>query len=934
MASVIKSLIIALEHRYVIERELGHGAMAMVYLAEDRKHHRRVAVKVLRPELAAALGPERFLREIEILAGLQHPHILPLHDSGEADGWLYYVTPYVDGESLRGRLEREHQLQIHDAVRIAREVADALNYAHAHGVVHRDVKPENILLGSGHAIVADFGIARAINAAGGDTLTATGIALGTPAYLSPEQATGSDDVDGRSDIYALGCVLYEMLAGAPPFVGRTAERIMQQHLTAEPPPVTTVRPAVPAQLAQVVQRALAKAPADRYATGSDVVLALESGRQSLSSRPRSGRLAVVVAAIGVLAIAAFAWRPVSALLEHRSAAAAVPRREWVLIADFDGPDDDPTLPLAVRELVGAVIDQSNLFASVPRDHFGEARRLAQLPDTARLTAERARHLAYRSAVRVVVEGRVDRVVRGNYGLVLRALNVKDGTPVASASGAATDETIMRVVERLARELRGQLGERRGALDAAPPVAAVITPSFEAYRKFIEANERGRRGNFAERRALLREALALDPDFAAAWLALGTNYLSELGLRDSALPALAEARRRPERLTPRDRIVLEIELAPDSVDILLFEELLRSRPGDPSAYNGRAMTLMSLGRYDEGLEDFRRAVEPSPLGPPQIYLGNYGAYLAYNGRLPEAREIARRLTGPIRRRIDIGIALAAEDWAAAERLGAELEHDAVQPAAHRLRGTLAVASAEAARGRVSAARAALRRAQTEARVQGLVTAQPWLAELVLAVAAGGLAGRAPPDLGSDTANALAPLLRGTWAALAGDTSNARRQQRAVRERVAKPAPLSRDPSFAPTQLEGAIAAAAGDRRKVTDLLAPAAWSGRPASLDGELNLRRWLVAQAYDSLKRPDSAAAYFGLLVEPVRTDWGDQLFRGDAVFARRRLALALDRAGRHEEARRHWQVFAETFTEPDPELRPLLVEARRKLAPDNVARR
>ncbi|MDH3571239.1 MAG: serine/threonine protein kinase, partial [Gemmatimonadota bacterium] len=235
MTDLLERLRTALADRYTIERELGKGGMATVYLAEDVKHHRPVALKVLRPELAAALGPERFLREIEIAANLHHPHILPLYDSGEAEGFLYYVMPYVEGESLRDRLEREKQLAIDDALQVAREVADALSYAHAHGVIHRDIKPENILLESGHAVVADFGIARAVDAAGGARLTETGIAIGTPAYMSPEQAGGEKDLDGRSDLYSLGCVLYEMLAGQPPFTGPTVESLVHQHLSAEPP---------------------------------------------------------------------------------------------------------------------------------------------------------------------------------------------------------------------------------------------------------------------------------------------------------------------------------------------------------------------------------------------------------------------------------------------------------------------------------------------------------------------------------------------------------------------------------------------------------------------------------------------------------------------------------------------------------------------------
>jgi eukaryotic-like serine/threonine-protein kinase len=228
---------------YEIERELGHGGMATVWLAEDVRHHRRVAIKVLHPELSAVLGSGRFLKEIELTANLQHPHILPLFDSGEAAGHLYYVMPYVEGESLRNRLVRERQLPIADAIRIATDVADALAYAHRHGVVHRDIKPENILLHDGRPVVADFGIALAVQQAGGERMTQTGLSLGTPQYMAPEQATGERTVDLRADVYALGAVTYEMLSGEPPFTGPTAQAVVARMLTEAPPPLATRPPA-------------------------------------------------------------------------------------------------------------------------------------------------------------------------------------------------------------------------------------------------------------------------------------------------------------------------------------------------------------------------------------------------------------------------------------------------------------------------------------------------------------------------------------------------------------------------------------------------------------------------------------------------------------------------------------------------------------------
>ncbi|HEX5962762.1 MAG TPA: serine/threonine-protein kinase, partial [Gemmatimonadales bacterium] len=262
---------------YEILRRLGRGATATVYLARDPKHRRSVAVKVLHPELAAAVGPERFLHEIEVAATLNHPHILPLFDSGAIDGLLYYVMPYVDGESLRGSLAKD-RMPIDTAVRIAREVAGALDYSHRRGVVHRDIKPENILLQDGQAIVADFGIARAIDVAGADRFAEPGSGTGTPAYMSPEQACPGAEVDGRTDIYALGCVLYEMLAGEPPFTGPSPHEIRARHVTDPLPPLLrTMQPDMPASVEAVITKALAKAPADRFATAQEMGNALIVG---------------------------------------------------------------------------------------------------------------------------------------------------------------------------------------------------------------------------------------------------------------------------------------------------------------------------------------------------------------------------------------------------------------------------------------------------------------------------------------------------------------------------------------------------------------------------------------------------------------------------------------------------------------------------------
>jgi len=282
MSDLLESVRAALADRYRVEGLLGEGGMAIVYKAQDLKHDRSVALKVLRPELAAALGEERFTREIHIAARLQHPNILPLYDSGAAEGHLFFVMPFVEGESLRQRLDREKQLPLEDALRIGGEVADALAYSHEHGVVHRDIKPENIMLVGGHTLVADFGIAKAVAAAGGDRLTQTGMAIGTPLYMSPEQASGHDLVDTRSDMYSLACVIYEMLAGGPPFSGPTPMAVMARHTMDQVPSIRVVRHAVPEAVEKVIFRALEKTPADRYGTMSQFVAALRSGAQENS----------------------------------------------------------------------------------------------------------------------------------------------------------------------------------------------------------------------------------------------------------------------------------------------------------------------------------------------------------------------------------------------------------------------------------------------------------------------------------------------------------------------------------------------------------------------------------------------------------------------------------------------------------------------------
>jgi len=364
----------ALADRYRIERELGQGGMATVFLAEDLKHERKVALKVLKPELAAVLGAERFVVEIKTTAALQHPHILPLFDSGTADGFLFYVMPYIQGETLRDKLNRESQFGVDEAVRIACEVADALDYAHRHGVIHRDIKPENILLHDGRPMVADFGIALALSAAAGGRMTETGLSLGTPHYMSPEQATAEKEISGRSDVYSLASVLYEMLSGEPPHMGKTAQQIIMKIIAEPVKPVTDLRKSVPQHVAEAVAQALEKLPADRFASAAEFAAALKGqipSRTTLRTAPggamgrapwRGVALAAIAATIVLGAFGAWAYsrQPASQLLRlgvvlaEREQMLAVATRRLEISRDgrrlvYVGPDSAGT-QLWVREL--------------------------------------------------------------------------------------------------------------------------------------------------------------------------------------------------------------------------------------------------------------------------------------------------------------------------------------------------------------------------------------------------------------------------------------------------------------------------------------------------------------------------------------------------------------------------------------------------------
>ena len=544
----------ALADRYRVERELGRGGMATVYLARDLRHDRPVALKVLRPELAASLGPERFLQEIRIAARLQHPHILPVHDSGETAGRLWYTMPYVEGESLRQRIVREGQLPLDQAVRVAIQVLSALGYAHGHGVIHRDIKPENILLEGDEAVVADFGVARAITAAGEDRLTETGLALGTPAYMSPEQATGSRELDGRSDVYALGCVLYEMLAGQPPFVGVTAQQLLARHAMDPVPPLRTVRATVSESVEQAVLCALAKVPADRFRTAAEFTQALTAPRDTAvvsSSRPRlhvRRRTAALAAAGLALAVAGYLWWPRPHAALDPNLVAAVPFRVKGAVPAL-GYLREGMIDLVAARLTG----EGGARAADPGSVMAAWRRAAgsQLDDLPERDAlELARRLGAGQLLLGGVVGTMDHLT-----LNASLLPVAGGRPRAEAKVEGVADSLPQLVDRLIAQLiTEEAGAPRG-------LAGLVNRPLPALRLYLEAQAAYRRANYPDAVARLSQALDLDSTFAIAGLRLASaaGWTATPG---AARRGLERAWGSRDRLSPPDQALLLAEVGPD------------------------------------------------------------------------------------------------------------------------------------------------------------------------------------------------------------------------------------------------------------------------------------------------------------------------------------------------------------------------------------
>jgi eukaryotic-like serine/threonine-protein kinase len=619
----------ALADRYRIERQpdgslsfLGRGGTATVYLAHDLRHDRPVALKVVHQELAESVGAERFLREIRIVAKLSHPHILPLFDSGEvrpdrSDGpsLLYYVMPYVTGETLRQRLEREGRLPVATAIRTAREVALALDYAHRHGVIHRDIKPENILFEDDQAVVADFGIATAMEVAGSDRLTASGLAVGTPAYMSPEQAGGSSTLDGRSDIYSLGCVLYEMLGGEPPFAGPTPQSVMAKQVIAPPPPLRSRRSEVPESVERVLAKALAKEPGERYATAAEFTGALEAAGST--ARPQTGGRRRAAALLSLGAIAATGVLFALGLGERRDKPIETPSIAVLPFQNLGAPEDGYFSDGITEEITSRL-------AMIPR--LGVISRTSA--DQYRGTNKSLKEVGRELGADYILEGSVrwQKSPRGasRVRVTPQLIRVSDDRHLWAGRYDETLEEVFQVQSRIAEQVAGalDLALQRPEQEA---LAAKPTNNLRAYDFYLRGNDyldrAGDPDGLRSAEEMYSRATELDPAFALAFARLARTHIWQFHFSDRTGARLAKARGAADSALRLQPDLPEAHLALGQIHYwgeldyaAALREFRTAHAGDPG--NGdiswaRGLVERRLGQWDQAIADLRRAVELDP-----------------------------------------------------------------------------------------------------------------------------------------------------------------------------------------------------------------------------------------------------------------------------------------------------------------------------------
>ena len=931
--------------RYRIERELGRGGMATVYLAQDLRHERPVALKVLHPELAATLGPERFLREIKVAARLQHPHILTVLDSGEAGGLLWYTMPYVEGESLRDRLEREQQLPVGDAVRITTEAASALDYAHRHGVVHRDIKPENLLLSDGQALVADFGVALAVESAGGERLTETGLSLGTPSYMSPEQASGSSKLDGKSDQYSLACVVYEMLAGEPPFTGPTPQAVIARRFMETPRPLTATRDQLPPAIDSAVAKALARVPADRFATVGEFAAALQATelprrhiRGKWLTRQRAlwgGGLAL--AGLVIASVAHMSLRPRVISAEGTLlASGALRERERLLLADFGTRQVDSALGGVLTEAIRIDLAQSPAITLVPMVQVAEALGRMRKPASARLDPALARELAVREGITAVVTGEVARA-GPQYVLSAQLISASNGEMLAAHRETAADSTeLIAAVDRLSGRLRARIGESLKSIRREPPLEQVSTASLPALRLYSAAVRSGDyQGNLENAIALLEDAITIDSGFGMAYRLIGV-YAGNLNRLDRALQGYSAAIERGNRLTERERNIAlgdyySLVNQPRRA-IAAFQAVLENHPRDREALNNLAVLFIKLHQRPEAEPLLQRVLTIDSLS----WVFHWNLFIVQM-ELKKWSEAETSYEQAIRQLPDVpqvwllGLPLAEQrgDYATAEARALTFKKRFGTEPYWRATANRELANFAVVRGRLRDAERYLREgmaARSEASAPGDYLADAIALASVLAAVAGEPARgvrEVERALARYPLDSLGPLDRpylglASFYALIGRPDQGRRLVVRYEQTVD---PRYRSRAKADVDLtQGRIALA---ERRWSDAIAKfqeAAREGTPAAFAMPE------LGHAYDFAGMTDSAIVlYERYVATPDVMRSGTDAIEYAGVH--RRLGELYERHGERGKARASYVRFIELWKDCDPELRPKVIEAKQRLA-------
>jgi serine/threonine-protein kinase len=936
--------------------------MATVYLAQDLKHDRPVALKVMHPEIAAGLGTERFLREIRLTARLQHSHILPVFDSGAAADQPWYTMPYVRGESLRDRLRREVHLSVETAVDLTRQVALALEYAHREGVVHRDIKPENVLLSEGQALVADFGVARALGAAGDEALTGTGMALGTPAYMAPEQASAGQ-VDARTDVYALGCVLYEMLAGEPPFTGPTPQALMAKRFAQPTPSVLVVRPNVPRTVDEAIRKAMAPVPADRFPSAarfaealdrpSSPAIALAEATSAAAILPRWKRLtrhkAVAVGALAVIGLGAAVTQYLTRRTREPPArgtllgAGILAQRERLLLADFGTRQVDSGLGGVLTEAFRIDLAQSPVVTLVSPVQVAEVLARMERPDTARLDPALAREIAVREGIKAIVTGEIARA-GPQYVLSAQVVAAKDGEALTAHRVTAPDSTrLIAAVDRLSSELRASVGESLRSIDREPPLARVTTASLPALREYSAAVRAGdHEGNMEKAIAHLEQAVALDTGFAMAYRTLGM-YAWNLAELDRVFDGYGAAMQRLDRLTDRERQFTLGDyyflVSPDFPRAATaYEAILENYPNDREALNNLGNIYWAMRQLSQAESLYQRA-----LAVDSLYVAGYANLVLLQIELKKwdqaqttSEQAIRRLPNwPGTRGLATELAVHSGDYATARARAQELlERFGADPRpraeAHRYLAIVA-----ALRGQLMEADRHLREAMPARLKAG--TTNAYFAEVILLASLAAAVAGEPSRAVSELERALAqhplrslPLVDRPYLHLHLATAFARAGRVDRAQALLAEYEEVGDPRWRDQQGRAALELSRG-HIALAERRWPAAIASFQAAVAEEFTPALGLpdLGRAYDLGGQIDSAIVVYERYLDtpdpydefPFGTDRGILALELPSIY--RRLGELYRQRGETEKAREYYHRFAELWKDCDPALRPQVIQAR-----------